>query len=175
MLSFCYPHARKSHVNNFRGAMNKLIFAGVIIVAACTSAPSPTADRQMEERAIRQLNQQWSDATKRKDIDGILSFYAPGGTAAFPDKPAAVGTEALRKLWSEDLAIPGLLTLSWEPERIDVSTSGDFASDFGRVYSEWQTPQGVVKSTDKYLAVWKKIDGAWKVSYDTWNTNAPMK
>ena len=30
-------------------------------------------------------------------------------------------------------------------------------------------------SRDKYLAVWKKIDGAWKVSYDTWNTNAPVK
>ena len=49
------------------------------------------------------------------------------------------------------------------------------ASDFGRVYSEWQTPQGVVKSTDKYLTVWKKIDGGWKVLYDAWNTNAPMK
>ena len=147
----------------------------LLVLAACANPSNPAVDRERESRTIRDLNQQWSEATKAKDVERILSFYAPGATAAFPDKPAAVGVEALRTLWQHDLAIPGLLTLSWTPETIEVSASGDMASDFGRVLSEWETPSGIVKSTDKYLAVWKKVNGVWKVSYDTWNTNAPMK
>ena len=154
--------------------MKKVIYS-LLVLAGCANPANPAVDRELETRVIRDLNRQWSDATKAKDVEKILSFYASGATAAFPDKPAAVGVTALRTLWQQDLAIPGLLTLSWEPETIDVSVSGDMASDFGRVLSEWQTPGGVVKSRDKYLAVWKKIDGAWKVSYDTWNTNAPVK
>ena len=35
------------------------------------------------------------------------------------------------------------------------------------------TPQGHAKERVKYLVVWKKSDGAWKVAYDTFNSNAP--
>lgn len=152
----------------------RLLICSLVLLAGCAPGSQQGLDRQAEERAIRNRNREWSDAAKRKDVEAILSFYAPGATAAFPNHPPAVGTDSLRSLWKSDLAIPGLLSLSWQPDHIELASSGDLASDFGRVYSEWQTPQGVVKSTDKYLTVWKKIDGGWKVLYDAWNTNAPM-
>ena len=77
--------------------------------------------------------------------------------------------------WNQTFAFPGYTGVTWTPERILVAASGDLASDYGRIETTWRSPTGLNTEVDKYLTVWKKVDGKWKVLYDTYATNAPSK
>ena len=56
-----------------------------------------------------------------------------------------------------------------------ISSGRDMASDFGLVHFAPDAKPDDVKNTAKYLVVWKRENGAWKVFYDCWNWNAPEK
>jgi ketosteroid isomerase-like protein len=62
---------------------------------------------------------------------------------------------------------------SIEPTHIEIA--GDLASDFGLVHFAPGAKPKDVKNTAKYLVVWKREHGTWKVFYDCWNWNAPEK
>lgn len=70
--------------------------------------------------------------------------------------------------------MPGMGAWAFIPERIVVAQSGDMATDFGRAEIDVTSPKGTSKLVVKYLVVWKKVDGKWKVAYDMWNTNEKM-
>jgi uncharacterized protein (TIGR02246 family) len=154
------------------GAFVLAILAGLSMACAAGSS-APAVDTKAEEQVIRQLDDQWNAAVQKKDPEANVAFYATDGVAMWPDAPAAKGTDAIRKAWTEILKAPNL-QLSFAPEDITISQAGDLATDVGWVKAEMDTPQGHVKEDAKYLVVWKKVNGAWKVQYDTFNSNAPM-
>jgi len=146
-----------------------------LVAAALTvgcGTPVPSVDKVAEEKAIRDLDIQWEAAAAKKDVDAVVAFYAPDGTAVWPDAPASQGTAAVRTAWVELFKTPGLV-LRFTPERIDVSDAGDMATDFGKVEIAFDGPQGRVEDVAKYLVVWRKVNGAWKVLYDSFNSNKP--
>lgn len=150
---------------------------GIMALAAsavgCSGAPAgPTVDAKAEEQAIRRLDEQWLAAAQKKDVEAAVAFYAPEATAMWPDAPAAKGTDAIRKAWTDLMKIPNM-QLTFTPEHIEISQAGDFATDIGRASAEMDMPQGHVKEEAKYLVVWKKVNGAWKAQYDMFNLNAP--
>ena len=61
----------------------------------------------------------------------------------------------------------------WIPALAGVSfaildaASGDLASDYGEV--EYEGGEPPTKDLLKYLVVWKKVNGEWKVLHDTYN------
>lgn len=126
-----------------------------------------------DEKAIRKLDVEWGEAACKKDLDAVVAFYAPDGSLVWPGAPAAHGTAKIRAAWDEMFREYKGLTLRFTPERIDVALDADLASDFGKVELGHDTGKGHVKATAKYVVVWKKVDGAWKVLYDCYNMNAP--
>ena len=130
-----------------------------------------TVNRKAEEKAIRALDKAWSDAATRKDLRKVVAFYATDGSLVWPDTPPIHGKAAILMAWKSTMAsIPGLV-LKFSPERIHVSDAGDLASDYGVVFMQQKGEAGIEKITAKYLVVWKKQKGAWKVLYDSWNYN----
>ncbi len=146
------------------------VLFGAGVAAAC--ARSAIVDLKAEEQAIRLLDAQFGTLAAKKDSAGEVALYAPDAVMMPPDAPAAKGTAAIRGVWNAFLQTPGLI-LRLEPEQIQLSSAGDFATDIGAVITELDGPQGHVKDVSKYLEVWRKADGVWKVVYDTWNSNAP--
>ena len=127
-----------------------------------------------DEQRIRDLAVEWANVANTRKVDDIIKFYASDATIVWPGKPAAYRTEALRGALEAMFRETPTLTMIFEPERIEVARSGDFASDFGKVTFGWIGPDGKPGSiVDKYVVVWKKIDGDWKVFYDCYNSNAP--
>jgi hypothetical protein len=49
------------------------------------------------------------------------------------------------------------------------------ATDFGVVHFAPHAEPNDTANTAKYLVVWKREKGAWKVLYDCWNWNAPLE
>jgi ketosteroid isomerase-like protein len=63
--------------------------------------------------------------------------------------------------------------LTFVPDQIIVSSSGDMALDRG-TYRLAIAPDGTTQSdTGKYVVVWRKIGGDWKAAADIFNSNLP--
>jgi len=142
---------------------------------SCQQRPaSPPDTRSADEATLRAADIEWSKATGAKDLDRSISYTADDTVLLAPNAPAASGKEAVRKSWSDMLALPGLL-ISWQPTRVEVAKSGDIGYTQGTYEMTVNDAKGN-PNTDrgKYLSIWKKqADGAWKCVVDTFNSDLP--
>jgi ketosteroid isomerase-like protein len=136
---------------------------------------APAADTKSAiEKALRDLDAQWSAAAGAKDVDKTVSYYAEGAVVMPPNASAATTNESIRSAWKEMLTSPGA-AISWKATKVEVATSGDLAYVSG-AYEERMTDASgkTVNDRGKYLEVWEKqADGTWKVVADIWNSDLP--
>lgn len=154
----------------------------VAFLAAC--APSKAADGDTaraarvdlaaEEKAIRDLDAQWASAVAAKDTARIAQLYATDGLYMAPNMQALGGRAGAQKGWGAMFALPGA-ALTFGPTRIVVAESGDMAYDIGTYTFSMNGRNGPVEEKGKYLVVWKKQDGQWKVAADMFNNDGPAK
>ena len=123
--------------------------------------------RPADEAAIRAASQEWSNAASSRDLEKAVSFYADDATYNPPGAPLASGKDAIRKVWTNIVAIPGG-NLSWTSAKVEVARSGDLAYDTGAYTLTKNDASGKqVTTKGKYVVVWKKqADGKWKVIED---------
>ena len=144
--------------------------ARVVVVALLLSV-SLSAHAGDPESEIRALDQAWLAAIAAKDVEAIVKLYAKDGVL-MPHAPPASGPEAIGKVWSEFLALPGFM-LTFRPVRVEVAKAGDLAIDMGTYLLAFESGQGEVRDMGKYVVVWRKTDGAWKVLADIFNSDIP--
>ena len=142
---------------------------------SCQQQPASFPDtRAADEAALRTADIEWSKAAGAKDLDRSISYTADDTVMLAPDAPAASGKEAVRKSWSDLLALPGLV-LSWQPTNVEVAKSGEIGYTQGTYEMTVNDAKGN-PNTDrgKYLTIWKKqADGAWKCIVDMFNSDLP--
>jgi len=133
------------------------------------------ADREADERAIRNLDADWSKAATAKDIDKVMFYYADDATIFVPNEPMATGKPSIRVEWTKLFASPAF-ALSFAPSRVNISKSGDLAYEYGTYSMTVNDPQGKpVNDRGKYVVVWKKqSDGNWKAVADIINSDLPL-
>jgi len=146
--------------------------ASLFLLIGCANPPQ--VDLSAEADAIRELDRQWQAAVEAKDVEGVLSFYAPNAVKMDPNAPALVGKEHFREAFEVWLPLPEVSN-AFEPDVIEVSASGDMAWDRGTYQFRMETPEGVVEDVGKYLMVWEKIDGEWKVVAECGNSDLPLE
>ncbi len=138
-----------------------------VTLAACQggSQQAAVSDPAVEAAAIMELQREWSSKFQEKDLEWIVNLHAANGRQFPPNAEPVVGREALRAQWEALFA----LDVSWESAEAHVSASGDMAYDFGTVMIN--TPEGPAPS--KYLVVWVREGGEWKVAVDMFSANQP--
>ncbi len=157
--------------------MNLLRFVGLrpllpVVVAIGGCAKPGNVDPAAEALAIRERAMTFGVAVADRDVAAVTAFYTFDAIVLDPETPARRGAEAMRAAWQEFLKSPGL-TVRLVPEKIDIAAAGDLASDFGRFEVHGSGPAGKIKTVHKYLTVWRKVGGEWKILYTAWNTNPP--
>lgn len=144
--------------------MKKLIFPlaffSAIILCGCSDEP-PVVDFQAEEQLIRQFTQEWYDAENRGDLDAIMSFNAEGVVLQMPGMPMIEGKDAMLSVMSP--VLESMVSITGGPMTIVIAESGDLAYQYGTSTVIFEGPEGEFEDSQKYLFVWKKIDGEWKV------------
>ncbi len=119
--------------------------------------------------SIRSLDQRWLQMVADHDTTGIVNVYAEDGRLMGPGEPAAIGHDAIRKAWAAMLDLP---SLTFGPDVIRVSASGDVAYDIGHGTLELPVAGGKTRMAEgKYLVVWVKRNGQWKAMVDMFNFN----
>jgi uncharacterized protein (TIGR02246 family) len=149
-------------------ALLVLIFA--LMVTACLSKGSAT-DVTREEDALRRLSLDFAAAEASNNVDSTLTFIWEDAIMQPPNAPQIQGHDAIRALYRtvtfKSLEV-GTLT-------IRVSASGDLAAVWGPLTVVLQGPARLITDHAKFVAVWQRRDGAWKVLENSWSSNSPME
>jgi len=125
-----------------------------------------------DEQAIRGQVDHWLQLVKAKDAAGIAALYAEDGAVMPPNAPVGKGRTAIQQTWASMMQTPGF-DLTFVPEQIIVSSSGDMALDRG-TYKLGFAAGGTAKTdTGKYVVVWRKIGSEWKAAADIFNSDLP--
>lgn len=135
--------------------------------------PSAARSQESDEQVIAGLGARWVAMVAADDVDGIVAMYADGARFMPPNAPTAIGPDAIRAGWAQMVALP---ILTFAPETIRVSESGDMALDIGTYHVEFIGPDGTTLSDDgKYAVTWVKENGEWKVFADIFNSDMPLE
>jgi len=151
-----------------------VLFCACIILIGCTRAPK--VDTLAEANAIRNLEDQWTVALQKSDTDKIISFFNTDAVAMKPNTPISIGLQAIRKERESSFTDTTMLykTYSSKIDTIEVSASGDLAYVRGTDRITTKTPNGLVDDMGKWVDIWKKINGEWKVVVNIWNSDMPL-
>ena len=134
--------------------------------------PAAAVDAGADEQAIRGQVDRWLQLVKAKDAAGIAALYAEDGAVMPPNAPIGKGRDAIQQTWASMMQTPGF-DLTFVPEQIIVSSSGDMALDRG-TYKLALAPNGAATTdTGKYVVVWRKIGNEWKAAADIFNSDLP--
>ena len=132
----------------------------------------PAADGAAEEQAIRDADAAMLRAARAGDAAAFADAFAPDGRFLFPYAPAAEGRAAIRERFAENASTPGF-DVRWTTRLVEVSEAGDLAWTTGRYTLAMETPDGPVRDEGKFLSVWEKVGGEWKLAADMIATDLP--
>lgn len=124
------------------------------------------------ERTLRDLDAQWSKAAAAKDLERTIAYYSDDAIVLPPNAASAATNEAIRNVWKDLLATPGLV-ITWQPNRVQLAKSSEMAWVSGTYELTMTDPSGKpINDRGKYLEVWEKqADGNWKCRADMWNSD----
>jgi ketosteroid isomerase-like protein len=136
------------------------------------SQSEKASDTQPVERILRDLDAQWSKAAAAKDVEQTIAYYSDEATVFPPNAIKAATKEAIRNIWKDLLASPGLV-ITWKPSSVQLAKSGELAWVSGAYELTMNDTGGKpINDRGKYLEVWEKqTDGQWKCVSDMWNSD----
>ena len=157
-------------------AQSALFAAALLVIVAaqgCARLESPKDTRAEDEATIRAYSQAYSEASRTKNLDKGISFYADDALSFSNYSATTTTKEAMRADMQKDFSMPG--TISWKTSTVVVARSGDLAYEHGRY--TYTTPEADGKNktqTGNYLLVWTKPPGGdWKIAVDTDTEDPP--
>jgi ketosteroid isomerase-like protein len=132
-----------------------------ILAGAC----SPGVNVEQERTALLQRDRDWSQTTK--DVDKFMSFFTADASVYPPGAPVISGTAGIRAMFTEMSSAPGF-SMVWTATKGDVGAAGDVAYTAGT----YTFAMGGATEKGKYITVWKKDGGVWKVQEDIFNADS---
>src|SRR5689334_11340014 len=127
--------------------------------------------RDVDIKAVKDLETAWSKDAATKDPDKFASYYADDANVLMPGEPVITGKPAILAAVKPMMADPNF-ALTFAPVQVEASKGGDFAyarGSYTMTMSDSKTKKPV-NDKGKYLTVYKKqADGSWKAVADMIN------
>lgn len=140
-----------------------------IVLALAIVALAAYAQAQGKERAIvEEQGKQFSAALKKGDAAAVAAMYSADAQALPPNGEIASGRKAIQDVWQGAIdASMRNLTLSV----LEVEKKGDSLYEVGKYTLAGADGKEIDRG--KYIVIWKKEGGKWKLHRDIWNTSMP--
>lgn len=119
--------------------------------------------------AVDASNRQFMDAFARGDAARIATLYADDAQLLPPGNMPVQGRKDIESLWRGVLALP---VKEMHLTTVEFTVHGGEASEVGRYTLVGN--DGRELDAGKYIVLWKKGAGGWKLHRDMWNSNAPV-
>jgi len=147
----------------------------VLLLSSCGAPPaSLSAPNDDAASAIRSASEAWDRAHNAGDIDSLMRLYAESAVSMPFERPALECRTAIeadfRQLFRDADARHQTTIVSLE-------VSGEWAIERGR-YEFSMVPRTGGEShreSGKHIVVRRRTDDGWKIQWEIWNTDAPVK
>jgi uncharacterized protein (TIGR02246 family) len=120
----------------------------------------------MSKAEISAVNRTFEEAARTGNLERLAGLYTTDAIALPPDGPFVRGRDDIKKMWGNVAQQLGLKDVRLET--IELELAGDTAYEVG----EAKLTLASGAATVKFVVVWKKVDGAWKLHRDIWNSKA---
>ncbi len=117
---------------------------------------------------IEAANQEFVAALARGDAAAVAGAYTPNAQMFPANSNLVSGRAAIEKLWQEWITA-GITNLTLEA--VEVEGFGDTAYEVGKYTMPGK--DGKLLDEGKYVVIWKRDQGKWKLHRDIWTTNMP--
>jgi ketosteroid isomerase-like protein len=145
-------------------------------MSGCAGAPQtpPAVDQAAIATQIQGRTAAFAAGLAARDTNAIGNMYADDAHLLAPNAPRTDGKEAIRQVWAGFMRMPGMELVPTTGPTM-VSEAGDMVVELG-TYTFKALDAGGKPMTDngKYVTVYKKVNGEWKIVVDTWNSDVPF-
>jgi ketosteroid isomerase-like protein len=132
------------------------------------SVESALAQQRDIRVVIEEGNQQWSAAFSQGDSAALAAMYTLNAQLFPMHRESVGGMEAIQQFWQGVIAsgVQGATLTT-----LEVDEQGDTAYEVGTY--ELRGEGNKVLDHGKYVVVWKREQGKWRLHRDIWNSNLP--
>jgi ketosteroid isomerase-like protein len=151
--------------------MKKLLLFFVVAASlfACQPTAKPAFDLANAKKEIEAADLVISEFMAKGDSVGMASAYSTDGSVMLNNMPSVKGKDKLTTVWSGFIqAGVSKLTLT----TLEVWGDENFITEEGLF--EIKTKEGAQIDKGKYIVLWKKEAGKWKVHRDISNSDLPL-
>lgn len=123
----------------------------------------------VEVARILETSRKFSAYYVAGNIDSLAAVYSEDAKILPPDASIIEGREAIRRRWTLP---PGVEILHHAATPEEITIEGNYAYDVG-YYEGSSRREGQARASafrGKYVIVWKKEEGDWKMYLDIWNS-----
>ncbi len=119
---------------------------------------------------IQAADESFMATFKRGDAAGVAALYTTDGQLLPTHSDFVTGAEAIRAFWqgAMDMGIKEA-----KLETVEAEGHGDTAIEVGKY--TLLAEGGQVADAGKYMVIWRKVDGVWKLHRDIWNSSQPAE
>jgi uncharacterized protein (TIGR02246 family) len=159
-LRALWAHAEAAGHRGMEVDMKRFLFVAAVGMLATSGAA--LADDASE---IAARNRDLVDAFKKGDAAAIARLYADDAVLLPEGSDTVTGKADIEKFWQSALDQVGNVTLA---TKTLTNLAPDIEVETGEVgfTTKEDEPEAV---TGKYLVIWKKAGGDWKIASDMWN------
>ncbi len=129
---------------------------------------------QSEDELIAKFNEtnkKFSQMMLDNDLEGMLSYYAENFISMPSYQPMLRSLDAMRESHKQQHEM-GMKITAFELTATDVIVEGNIAVEIGTyTISMDMEEMGAMDDHGKYMNVWEKQGGDWKLRADMWNTD----
>lgn len=134
----------------------------VLVIAILISLVVPAVAQKAQIEAV---NAKWMELFNKGDFGGIAELYTVDAIAFPPGSAMARGKAAIGAMWkglAEQAGNPKVITL--EVKRLGPATAREIGTF--SLTTKGPSPKEI---SGKYLVVWERVRGQWKLAADIWN------
>lgn len=157
--------------------MNKVLISICIVSLAIASCNNQnTTDVEAEKERLLETSRQWSQKAQARNVDSIVAYWADDAIVLSSGEAPVQGKQAIRNMVESSFSNPGF-SIAWEPERAEVSESGDMGYLIESTTMMYKDSLGASQTMKfKTVTVWKKQpDGSWKNVVDVMSPLPPAQ
>ena len=138
------------------------------LVPGCNQQQEPTFDVTAMKKMIEEKNNQFTKAHITGDSAFLVNIFTQDARVFAPNSDPVIGRPAIVVVNSQYLKLD---IKEFREETTAFYGNEDYLIDEGNYYFRYGKDNTIDKG--KYLNVWKKEDGDWKIYANIWNTNMP--
>lgn len=144
--------------------MRRIVYAASAALLAVTIACAPPVAQESADIAAR--SDAWEVAFNDQDVDALVAMYSDDARVLAPNAPMGQGEEAVRSVFQGmiDAGLGGELTT------VETMAAGDLGYHVG-TYA--LTVDGSEVDRGKFVEIWRKVGGEWKIASDMFNSDLP--